>query len=126
MSAGINPGTGDTLLWNFGYGFGTTYKITPKTAIDFDITSSQMVKGNNFDKINLVNRAALGADYSLSKKLSLALAFTFNAQLTNSNYENYPNIFTWTKPDVFNTTTYPAADLDLKFWWGFKAGVRFF
>ncbi|MBK9047322.1 MAG: hypothetical protein IPL74_11565 [Bacteroidetes bacterium] len=44
LSAGINPGTGDTLLWNFGYGFGTTYKITPKTAIDFDITSSQMVK----------------------------------------------------------------------------------
>lgn len=126
LSAGINPGTGDTLLWNFGYGFGTTYKITPRTAIDFDITSSQMVKGNNFDKINLVNRAALGADFSLSKKVSFALAFTFNAQLTNSNYQNYPNIFTWTKPDVFNTTTYPAADLDLKFWWGFKAGIRFF
>lgn len=126
LSAGINPGTGDTLLWNFGYGFGTTCKITPKTAIDFDITSSQMVKGNNFDKINLVNRAALGADFSLSKKVSFALAFTFNAQLTNSNYQNYPNIFTWTKPDVFNTTTYPAADLDLKFWWGFKAGIRFF
>jgi hypothetical protein len=126
LSAGINPGTGDTLLWNFGYGFGTTYKLTPKTAIDFDITSSQMVKGNNFDKINLVNRAALGVDFSHTKKTSIALAFTFNAQLTNSNYQNYPDIFTWTKPDVFNTTTYPAADLDLKFWWGFKAGIRFF
>lgn len=126
LSAGMNPSSGDTMLWNFGYGFGTSRRLTKKTTIDFDITSSQMVKGRNFDKINLVNRASLGADVKLSGKLSLALAFTFNAQVTNSNYENYPNIFTWTRPDVFNTTTYPAAHLDLAFWWGFKAGLRFF
>lgn len=126
LSAGINPGSGDTLLWNFGYGFGTSRQITKKTAIDFDITSSQMVKGKNFDKINLVNRAALGADFKVARNLSLALALTFNAHVTNSNYEDYPNLFTWTQPDVFNTTTYPAAHLDIGFWWGFKAGIRFF
>jgi len=124
--AGLHPGTGDTLLWNFGYGFGTSIKLSSKTLLDFDLTSSQIVMGDNLKKINLINKVYLGVDTRLSKHMSLAGGLTLNGQLTKTNYYNYPDIYTYIEPNIFYTKTWQQEQTKLQMWLGAKIALRFF
>lgn len=127
ITAGINPGNLNTPLWTFGYGVGSTIMVGKKqhVGIDIDLTSNQIVKQTNFEKINLNNKGYVGLDIKLYKKMSLAFGVTVNGQLTDSDYQLYPDIFRGIAPNIFYNTTYESSNLYLRMWLGGKVALRF-
>jgi hypothetical protein len=127
LTVGANPKTfeDDKTLWSFGYGVGTAAKLTKWMSLNFDVTSSQIMYGNNIEKINLLNKAFGGVDFHLSKNFSVVAGITLNGQVTDTTYESYPEIFADYTPDFIKDRDF-GNDLNLKMWWGLKAGIRFF
>lgn len=126
INVGIRPYDFADPLWTFGYGVGTTFKLSKKIGLDIDITSNQVVQNANFDALNLINKGFVGLDISLAKKFSLAFGVTVNGQLTDASYNGYPDIFTGYKPNIFYDHTYADSDLNLKMWMGASVALRFF
>lgn len=127
LTVGINPANFNTALWTFGYGIGTTFLSGKQKAngIEFDLTCNQVVMQGNFDKINLINKAYLGMDVKVTRKFSVAFGATINGQLTDADYNLYPQLFNSVKPNVFYSTTYTSSNLDLSMWLGGKVALRF-
>ena len=126
ITSGMDPFSGDSLHWNFGYGIGTSIQLSQNTFLDFDVTSSQIVKGNIVDKINLLNKVYLGVDIRLAKKISLATGLTLNGHLYKTNYDFYPEIFSWYEPNIFYNHTWIQDNTRLDMWLGAKVALRFF
>ena len=126
LTAGVKPGSfeEDETFWTFGYGVGTSPRLTRWLNLNVDITTSQIVKGNNFDAINLLNKVFVGFEFEPVKKIAFALGITLNGQVTDSTYGQYPELFTDYIPDIKYDHTY-SNDLNLKMWWGGKVGLRF-
>ncbi len=124
LTAGIRPSS-NSLLWNFGYGVGSSIPLGKKVNLDIDITGSQIVEDDNIDKMNLLTKGYIGADVKLTKKMSLAFGGTVNAQITDADYVLYPDIFTNMKPHVFYTSSLDGERLNMKMWIGGKIGLRF-
>lgn len=126
FTAGVKPGSieQDETFWTFGYGVGTSPRLAKWLNLNFDITTSQIVKGNNFDAINLLNKVFVGFEFEPVKKIGLALGVTLNGQVTDATYTQYPELFTDYKPDIKYDHTY-SNDINLKMWWGAKIGLRF-
>jgi hypothetical protein len=125
ITAGIRPDDFKNPLWTFGYGIGSTIKLSHTVGIDIDITSNQVVKNADFEEMNLINKGYVGLDIKLAKKCSIAFGATVNGQLTKTTYENYPDIFDNLKPHIFYEHTYTSSDLNLKMWMGGKVALRF-
>lgn len=128
LTFGLKPETDkddNDVEWTFGYGIGTAPRVLNWLYLNFDISTSQLSKGEFTDAINLLNKAYLGLEVQPAKKFSVALGITLNGYLTRTTYENYYDIFTDYKPRIILDHNYNN-DLNLKMWWGFKAGVRFF
>lgn len=126
ITAGLDPFSGDSLLWNFGYGFGSSVVLSPKTFLDFDLTGSQVVKANEIEKINLISKFYLGIDTRLAKNVSLAFGVTLNGQLTNTSYSGYPDVVSYYEPQIFYDESWESDNTRLQMWLGAKAGLRFF
>lgn len=126
LTAGMKPGTGDSIVWNFGYGLGSSVKLSPKTLLDFDLTSSQIVQDSTLEKINLLNKFYLGIDTRIAKGFSLAFGVTVNGQLTKTDYNSYPDVFTYYTPHIFYTNTWEQEKVQLQMWFGGKIALRFF
>jgi hypothetical protein len=125
LFAGADPEFGDTVLWTFGYGLGSSYKINKKTLLDIDVTSQQVNNGDVGPRINLINKLHVGIEYKLTKGVHLNTGPVLSAQLTNPKYKSYPDIFSKLKPNIFYDKDLDR-DLNLKMWIGWKIGVRFF
>lgn len=127
LSVGANPSTfgDDQTLWNFGYGVGTAPKLSKHVSLNIDITSHQIVLGNTIEKIHLLNKVYGGFDFHLTKGFSITAGITLNGLVTDETYDAYPDIFADYKPDIIEERNL-AGDLNLKLWWGAKAGFRFF
>ncbi|MEP7265384.1 MAG: hypothetical protein ABI772_12845, partial [Bacteroidota bacterium] len=125
ISAGIRPDNFSKPLWNFGYGIGSSVALSKKVNLDIDITTSQIVKGGNFDKMNLLNKGYIGADIKMGKKYSLAFGGTVNAQIFDADYEFYPQLFNDVKPHIFYSSSLDGERLQLKMWLGGKVALRF-
>ena len=126
LTAGVKPGSfeEDETFWTFGYGIGTSPRLTKWLNLNIDITTSQIVKGDNIEAINLLNKVFVGLEFEPAKKIGLALGVTLNGQLTDATYAHYPELFTDYTPDIKYDHTY-SNDLNLKIWWGGKVGLRF-
>lgn len=126
LTAGARPATfeKDTTTWTFGYGIGTAPKLSRKLFLNIDLTANQVVKGNEIDEINLINKLYVGLEFQVAKKFSLAVGATLNGQVTDASYKNYPDIFSDYKPNIIYDHTY-SNNKNLKMWWGGKVGIRF-
>lgn len=126
LTAGATPSTfeKDKTIWTFGYGIGTAPKLSRKLFLNIDLTSQQVVWGNEIEEVNLINKFYLGFEFQAAKKLSLAIGATLNGQVTDTTYDSYPEIFTDYKPNIIYDHTY-SNDMNLKMWLGGKIGVRF-
>jgi hypothetical protein len=125
LTTGMQPSTTDDeeTLWSFGYGVGTLPKINRWLYLNADVTSNQIVKGK-IEAVHLLNKIYLGVDIRATKKISFTIGATLNSLVTDANYEYYPEIFTDFKPSiVYDHTT--REDINWKWWWGGKIGVRF-
>ncbi|HMG92411.1 MAG TPA: STN domain-containing protein [Chryseolinea sp.] len=126
LTAGVKPGSfeQDETFWTFGYGIGTAPRLTRWLNLNIDITTSQIVKGDNIEAINLLNKVFVGLEFEPAKKIGLAIGVTLNGQVTDATYTPYPELFTDYTPDIRYDHTY-SNDLNLKVWWGGKVGLRF-
>ncbi|HEX6892133.1 MAG TPA: hypothetical protein VF141_15605, partial [Chryseolinea sp.] len=126
FTVGVKPGSfeEDETFWTFGYGIGTAPRLTRWLNLNVDVTTSQIVKGDNIDAINLLNKVFVGVEFEPAKKIGLAVGITLNGQVTDATYGQYPELFTDYTPDIRYDHTY-SNDLNLKMWWGGKVGLRF-
>ena len=125
FTAGVKPGSfdEDDVYWTFGYGVGSAPRLTRWLSLNVDLTANQIVQGNNFEAINLLNKLFLGVEFEPLKKVGLAIGITLNGHLTDPTYQ-YPDLFTDYKPEIRHEEMY-GEDLSLKLWWGGKIGLRF-
>ena len=126
FTAGIRPQEGDKLLWYAGYGVGTAMPAGKKFRLLFNITGNHISEGDLMEKLNLLNKAFLGVEYTLAKKFSLVTGPELNAWMTKTNYTFYPDLFTNTQPKVFFNESSRTEKLNTKMWIGWKFGMRFF
>jgi hypothetical protein len=110
--------------WTFGYGVGTSPKLTRWLSVNVDLTANQVVEGNSIEALNLLNKLYLGFEIEPIRKLALTAGVTLNGYVTDANYTLYPELFTDFTPEIIYDRTY-SNDYNLKMWWGAKVGLRF-
>ncbi|MBL7859100.1 MAG: hypothetical protein JNM57_15515 [Cyclobacteriaceae bacterium] len=126
VTAGARPSTfqQDKLLWTFGYGIGTAPKINSWLFLNIDLTANQVVEGNTFDAVNVLNKLYLGIELQPVRKFAVTLGATLNGYVTDSTHD-YPDLFSEYQPTIIYDHTY-SNNINLKMWWGAKVGIRFF
>jgi len=127
LSAGMKPekafGNNETVL-TFGYGIGTAPRLTRWLDLNIDLTSNQVNKGRFTSELSLLNKVVVGLDVRFARKMSLTLGAALNGYLTRNTFTDYPVFFTDYSPHIINDHNFNNK-VNLKMWWGLKAGLRF-
>ena len=126
LTAGAKPSSykEQETIWTFGYGVGTAPRLSRKLFLNLDLTSNQIVRGNSFDGLNLLNKIYLGIDYQAFKKMSLAFGATLNGHITEKGVDTYAPIFTDYSPEILYSRDLGSRH-HLKMWVGGKVALRF-
>jgi hypothetical protein len=126
LHVGAKPSTyrDDFTIWTFGYGIGSSSKLTRWLYLDLDLTSNQIVHGNSIEALQLLNKVYLGLDFQVAKKFSINMGVTLNGLIIESDYDNYPSLFTDYQPNIFLDRSL-GRNHDLWMWTGAKVGLRF-
>lgn len=127
VTVGAKPDSFDKeqTYWTFGYGVGTAPRLSRTLSLNVDLTSNQVVFDQKIEAINMINKVYLGMEVQALKYVGVTFGVTFNAYVTDTNYDKYPSLFTDYTPDFMSDKTY-SNDLNMKTWWGAKVGLRFF
>lgn len=125
LFVGIRPEITDYTVWAFGYGIGTSPRLGRKTFLNIEASSQQLNRGN-VEALNLINRFYVGADFQVARKVALFAGPSINFRVYDTSYNQHPDLFTYSGPKVFSERNYGFDDLASQFWWGFRAGIRFF
>jgi hypothetical protein len=127
LMAGIKPSSasGDKTIWSFGYGVGTSPRLSQKLYLNIDLTASQIVAGNRIEAIHLLNKLYVGMEWRMAKNLGLSFGATLNGLVSDTMHEGYPEIFTDYKPHFLDDHT-DSEGYNVKTWLGAKVGLRFF
>lgn len=121
FTAGIRPQTldDDIVTWSFGYGLGTSPRLSDKWFLNIDATASQVVYGK-IEHRNLINRFLIGAEFQPWKHFSIATALTVNAHIYE---EDVPDLFDLYKPPVLFEDT--EGEQKVEIWLGARLALRF-
>lgn len=122
--AGLRPEGRGPVTWAFGYGLGTSPRLGKKTFLNIEVSSEQLSRGN-VEALNLINRVYVGAEFQAASGLAIFAGPTLNLRVYDTSYSLHPDLFTYTKTTVHSDRYHPE-DLGSQFWWGFRAGFRFF
>ena len=126
FSAGCRPVNGKKLLWYAGYGAGTSLPAGKKFNLLLNVSGNHLSEGDLMTKLNLINKAFVGVEYTLAKKFTIVTGPELNAWMTKTNYGVYPELFSYTQPKVFFDESSRTEKLNTKMWIGWKFGMRFF
>lgn len=124
LFVGFRPEIQRDVVWSFGYGVGTSPKLTDWLYLNIEASSEQLNQGNVM-ALNLINRFYVGAEFQVAKKLAIFGGPTANLRVYDDTYEFHPELFQYTSPQIRNQRYYPDR-VASQFWWGFRAGLRFF
>lgn len=123
LFAGIQTTGSD--LWHFGYGIGTSFKLSEKMRMDMSLSSQHVSKGNFYFATSELNKFYMGADLKLAKKVHLAFGPTFNLYVTDELTPQYATTYSSISPySQYNSTT--VGGFNLKGWVGGRIALRFF
>ncbi|MEY3397853.1 MAG: hypothetical protein RL220_447 [Bacteroidota bacterium] len=124
LQAGLDPySLDDTTRWSFGYGIGTAPRLGKKLLLNIDVSTSQLVHGNEMDHLDLINRLDLGLEWQIAKGVAIAGGPSLNLGLRESN-AYYPQSLTYHEP--VGITSGEIGRLDSRVWLGWKVALRFF
>lgn len=124
LFAGVRPEINRDVVWAFGYGLGSSPRISNRFFLNIEASSEQLNQGNVL-ALNLINKLHLGAEFQLAKKLAIFAGPTLNFRVYDDSYEFHPELFRYTQTQIRNQRQYPE-DIASQMWWGFRAGFRFF
>ncbi|MBN7813974.1 hypothetical protein [Algoriphagus pacificus] len=126
LFAGIRPENTEFTTWSFGYGIGSSPRLGKKTFLNVELTSEQLNRGN-VEALNLINRFYIGFDFQAAKKFGIFVGPTINYRLYENSYDQHPDLFLYDNFKLISEKTYRYnSDLSGQFWYGFRAGIRFF
>jgi len=125
VGAKPNSFSSDSTYWTFGYGFGTAPRLSKRVSLNFDITAQQIVDNKKIEALNLLNKFTAGVDIRLAKGISFTCAATYNAYVTDTQFDRYQPLFSDYKPGILNDKTF-SNGYRARTWIGAKAGFRFF
>jgi hypothetical protein len=114
----------DEPFWTFGYGVGSSPKLSRRLYLNVDLTANQIVNGTSIEAINLLNKLYVGLEFQAARKFSITVGATLNGYVTDTTYDGYSELFTDYKPDIIAEEDLDN-NLNLKMWWGGKVGIRF-
>jgi hypothetical protein len=92
--------------------------------LNLDVTANQIVQGNHFESLNLLNKVYLGFDYQAFRKLSFTFGATLNGYIAENSGDVTPPLFVDYQPSIFYDRTL-GSNHNLKMWMGAKVGIRF-
>jgi hypothetical protein len=124
FTVGIRPDNFESPLWSFGYGVGTTFRKTDRLFFDFDLSTYQIIKGNNFDFNNELYKLYAGVDFKIAAKTSIAAGLSYNYLRTDTDSPQYSETLSKVAPYSFSNKTY-GNGINLKSWLGAKIAIRF-
>ncbi|MBX7051392.1 MAG: carboxypeptidase-like regulatory domain-containing protein [Flavobacteriales bacterium] len=111
----------DSVQWCFGYGIGTAPKLGKKLSLNVDLVSKQFVLAN-VDRLNLLNRLAVGVDFHVSKRFSLFAGVHVNGRIYDHDADPIPG------QDAVHEFYQDRLDssYSMDAWLGWTAGIRLF
>jgi hypothetical protein len=124
FTTGIKTSDLEVPLWHFGYGLGTSVRLSKTWWLNFDITTQQLVKGESFQEMNLLSKFHVTADKSINKKFAFALGPAFNFYTSNTTVSYFESDFDKLPPYTISSKSY-SNNLDIKTWIGGKLALRF-
>jgi hypothetical protein len=114
--AGMKPSAPDSTEWTFGFGFGTSPKVSYRTRLNFDLTTQQMIQGGFAEYYNIRTQFQVGVESQIFKHLALFAAVNVS-YLTADSRDPY---------DAFESPLYRINENPTDWWIGARAGVRLF
>ncbi|HYG52906.1 MAG TPA: STN domain-containing protein [Flavobacteriales bacterium] len=139
FTAGIGPVKESVPIWTFGYGLGTSFKLSPKLVFDIDLVASHyawkmqsprlnadtLIAGTYNAWMNMNNKIYLGIDWRFAKKISLAAGPTLNIFLTDTRNTDYTSLWNELRPSYLYSEAVDT-NLQMHIWIGGKIALRFF
>ena len=122
-SIGFQPNSKQT-LWQFGYGFGTSFKIKNKLRGDVTATAHHVSSGKFYFGTSELYKFYAGVEYKFAKKISLAFGPTFNLYWSDELLPDYESTYSNIAP-YYSFNKALAYDFNLKGWFGAKLALRF-
>lgn len=113
------------LLWHFGYGIGTSIKLSEKFRTECILSAHHLSQGLMYFGTSEQYKLYIGVDYKISSKIHLAAGPTFNLYLGDALLPAYEKTYSNVAPySMLNQTN--SYGYNYKAWIGGKIALRFF
>lgn len=123
LSIGVGSSNGNT-IWQFGYGLGSSFKISEKWRLDISGTAHHLSANSFFSGTSERYMLYAGIEFKLAPKIKLALGPTFNFYISDQLLPDYNLVYSKVAP-IYASSKNLANDYNLKSWLGLKASIRF-
>jgi hypothetical protein len=117
---GYQVNHGNSGLWTYGWGIGTSLGNSRKWAFDIDMTTQKLLSEKYKDGDNQLLKLYVGIDKKLANNLSLAVGATGNFLFSNSSAAYQLSL-----EDVSTYSIKMYNQKEWKSWIGWKIGLRF-
>jgi len=111
-------------MWTYGYGIGTSFKLSEKQRLFVDLRSNHLQKGNVYEDVQMLNKLTLTYQYNLTPKIAIAAGPTLNFLVISDVDDVESQPYMDVAPYSFYDRTFN--DTNLKMWVGGQVAIRFF
>lgn len=125
ITSGISVLGGKNLMWTFGYGAGTSARLSKRTNLDIDITVNHINKGKFNQSNSNITKFYLGLEVAATKNFKVAFGPTFNVYVADTKGPKYSELYDDIAPYSIYSNTY-SNGYNIKGWIGGKIALRFF
>jgi hypothetical protein len=124
FTAGMVPVPSDSIKWSYGYGIGTSARLSKRINLDIDLTANQMSHGKYFNNLNMLNKLYVGIEYAITRKVKVAAGPVLNVFLVDTDAGAYDGYFKTLAPYTIYNHKFDNG-LHLSGWVGGKVAFRF-
>ncbi len=111
-------------VWRYGYGVGSSVRLSPKSRLYFDLQSSLLQEGGKKPFNASLNTFDITYNYQLTDKISIAAGPSYNVLVSQLNAGSADEHIVSIAPyDFYNQNT---GNANVRMWVGGKVALRFF
>jgi len=117
-----SPSMGANGAWGFGYGFGSTPRLSKHSALEIEVSGEQVVEQRSWvDAVNIVGRFGVRYAYTFADRISLFVGPSLNTLA--SAWTDSEGVYLSSLPPINTLFDQVHGDLRLQSWVGYRAGV---